>query len=496
MKGKTQLLIVLILISGVNLQCSQPGTPLTSKMPNIVIILADDLGYGDPTCYNARSKINTPNIDALASAGMRFTDAHSNSAVCTPTRYGLLTGRYAWRSSLKRGVTWSYDSAIIEPDRTTIASLLKSKGYSTACIGKWHLGLNWQWDGDSVDFTKPFGGGPNELGFDYFYGITASLDIPPHAYLENNRMDGEITHYSQGASESYEGEYWRLGPTAEGFDHYQTLSVFTGKVTDFIANHQKNRSDEPFLLYFPMTAPHLPWIPTDKFKGTSKAGDYGDMVAMVDWSVGEVMNALRSAGIEENTLVIFTSDNGAHWITEKEETFDHKANGDWLGMKGDIWEGGHRVPFIASWPGKIGAATSTNVTVSTTDILATCAAIADYPLGTGEAEDSRNLLSLMLGEAQAPAVKETIQHSAHGIFAIRQGDWKYIEAQGSGGFLPADKDTTLNRYDGQLYHLGKDPAEENNLVDQEKEKVNELKRRLSEIKGGRFKHISKDDKAT
>ena len=480
--GKARFSIIIIIFLGrVLLSCQQRSA--LPPPPNIVIILADDLGYGDPKCYNPHSKINTPNIDQLAGAGVRFTDAHSNSAVCTPTRYGLLTGRYAWRSKLKRGVTWSYDSAIIEPGRTTVASLLRAKGYATACIGKWHLGLDWQWNGDAVDFTRPFGGGPNELGFDYFYGITASLDIPPYCYLENNQVDGAITHYSRGDSKSYEGEYWRLGPTMEGFDHYQTLSVFTKKVTDFIENHEKKRSDEPFLVYFPMTAPHLPWIPTEKFKGTSQAGDYGDMVAMVDWSVGEVIKALRSSGIEENTLVIFTSDNGAHWITEKEEAFDHRANGNWLGMKGDIWEGGHRVPFIASWPGKIQAGSTMDVTISTTDILATCATISGYPLHAREAEDSRNLLPLLLGEAEEPEVKETIQHSAHGVFAIRQGEWKYIEAQGSGGFLPADKDTILNRADGQLYHLIRDPAEENNLIDQEREKVMELKRRLREIKG-------------
>lgn len=204
----------------------QPPDP----SPNIVIIFADDMGYGDPTCYNPGSKIRTPHIDDLAKSGMLFTDAHSNSSVCTPSRYGLLTGRYAWRSRLKQGVTWSYDSALIERDRTTVASMLKSKGYKTACIGKWHLGLDWQWNDDKVDFNQPFGGGPNELGFDYFYGITASLDIPPYAYLENDRVVGQLDSISKGRTPiRFEGEYWRKGPTARGFDHYQVLSQLTDK---------------------------------------------------------------------------------------------------------------------------------------------------------------------------------------------------------------------------------------------------------------------------
>lgn len=459
----------------------QPPDPF----PNIVIIFADDMGYGDPTCYNPGSKIRTPHIDDLAKSGMLFTDAHSNSSVCTPSRYGLLTGRYAWRSRLKQGVTWSYDSALIERDRTTVASMLKSKGYKTACIGKWHLGLDWHWNDDRVDFSQPFGGGPNELGFDYFHGITASLDIPPYAWLENDRVVGQVDSISKGRTPiRFEGEYWRKGPTARGFDHYQVLSQLTDKAVDFITDRKRDEPDQPFLLYFPLTAPHLPWIPTEEFRGKSQAGDYGDMVTMVDQTVGKIMNTLQHHGIRENTLVIFTSDNGAHWVREQEHKYDHRANGELLGMKGDIWEGGHRVPFIASWPDQIKPGPTVDLTISITDILATCATISGYQLRPDEGEDSRDLIPVLLRQANDLDKKETVQHSAHGIFAIRQGQWKYIEAQGSGGFLPSDKDTLLNVYEGQLYNLTEDLAEEINLYGQESAKVKELKAKLNQIKSG------------
>lgn len=461
-------------------QNDQPGT----AMPNIIVILADDLGYGDPTCYNPSSKVNTPYIDQLARRGMKFTDAHSNASVCTPTRYGLLTGRYAWRSELKRGVTWSYDSAIIEPDRTTIASMLKTKGYRTACIGKWHLGLNWQWNNNKVDFDRPFSGGPNDLGFDYFYGIAASLDIPPYAYLENDRVTGMVDSVTKGRTAiKFEGEYWRKGPTAREFDHYQVLPRLTGKAVSFISDHERNDTKQPFFLYVPLTAPHLPWLPLKTFKGQSQAGDYGDFVAMVDWAVGQIITTLDQAGIENNTLIFFTSDNGAHWTNEKEMEFDHRANVSWLGMKGDIWEGGHRVPFIVSWPGYVRPGSIRHTPISTTDILATCAYLTGYSLSTHEAEDSRSLLPVLLGETIYLDQPEIVHHSAHGVFSLRQGNWKYIEAQGSGGFLPPDKDTTLNVHKGQLYHLGEDPGETNNLYDSLPEVVQAMSKKLEGIKG-------------
>lgn len=380
--------------------------------PNIVIILADDLGYGDLRSYNADSRIPTPHLDRLATEGMRFTDAHSPSALCTPTRYGLLTGRYAWRTRLKKGVLNGYSPLLIEPGRLTLASLLKQRGYATAAIGKWHLGLG---AAEPADFPRPLDPGPNQVGFDYFFGIPASLDMPP------------------------------------------------------------------YVLYLPLTAPHTPWMPAAEFRDRSGAGYYGDFVAHVDDVAGRVLRALDRAKVRDNTLVVFTSDNGAHWLPSDIEAWGHRANGALRGQKSDIWEGGHRIPFIVRWPGTIRAGGTSQELICLTDVLATVAGIVHAPLPRDAAEDSVTLLPVLLGRTLPAPIREAIvHHSGDGTFGIRQGTWKLALGLGSHGFSePRTVAAAPGGPEGQLYDLATDPGEQHNVWLQHPEIVARLTALLS-----------------
>jgi len=431
------------------------------RPPNIVIILADDLGYGDLRSYNADSRIPTLHLDRLAAEGMRFTDAHSPSAVCTPTRYGLLTGRYAWRTRLQKGVLNGYSPLLIEPGRWTLASLVKQRGYATAAIGKWHLGLG---AAEPADFTQRLEPGPQQVGFDYFFGIPASLDMPPYVFVENQAATVPPTGTTAASEMRRKGGngYWRAGAIAPGFTHEGVLPALTEKAVSFIAKQTPAR---PFLLYLPLTAPHTPWMPTAEFRGKSGAGYYGDFVVQVDAAVGRVLGALDRAGVGANTLVIVTSDNGARWLPTDIEKWGHRANGGLRGQKADIWEGGHRVPFIARWPDTIRAGSTRTDLVCLTDLFATVAAIAGVPLPDDAAEDSFSLLpALMGGTLQAPIRDAVVHHSSDGTFAIRQGPWKLALALGSHGFSePKNIVPQPGEAQGQLYNLEEDPREEHNL---------------------------------
>jgi len=466
------------------------------EKPNIVIILADDLGYGDPQVYNPESKIPTPNIDGLASEGMRFTDAHTPSSVCTPTRYGLLTGQYAWRTALKTGVLWMWDKPLIAPDRHTFPKMLKSKGYATACIGKWHLGWRWPSNkeegyindtipvGDynlkgrnelwkTIDFSKPLGGGPLEAGFDYYFGD----DVPnfaPYTFFENNKLV-KIPNLIKPAT-----MYGGPGPMSEGWKLEQVMPEITDKAVKYI--EEKSKGDHPFFLFFALTAPHTPIAPTEKFKGKSKAGAYGDFVNEVDWSVGQIVKALKKSDEFENTILVFTSDNGSPQRDGRNmggniasvKKFGHDPSRPWKGMKADIWEGGHRIPFIASWPHKIAANKVSNQVLCLTDIISSVAAILGILKEKGTMEDSYDISPILLGK-DSPIREDIIHHSIDGTFAIRKGDWKLILGKNSGGFskglkiegIPVDSD-------GQLYNLSDDPSERHNLYAQNPEKVKEL----------------------
>jgi arylsulfatase A-like enzyme len=433
----------------------------TPRPPNIVFIVADDLGYGDPGCYNKESKIPTPNIDRLATQGMRFTDAHTPSSVCTPTRYGILTGRYCWRTSLKSGVLYGYDPLLIERDRMTVASLLKQKGYATACIGKWHLGLG---NDRKTDYSKPLKPGPNAVGFEYFFGIPASLDMVPYVFVENESVVEAPTATVEASKHQRQGGqgFWRGGPAAPGFKHVDVLPKLTDKALAFIA---RQTPEKPFFLYFPLNAPHDPWVPTKEFRGKSRAGDYGDFVVQLDDVVGRVMKTLDDAKLADNTLLIVTSDNGAHWPPDDIVKWQHRANDGLRGQKADIWDGGHRVPFLVRWPGKVPAGSTSKELICLTDLLATVAALTGADLPADAGEDSFDISPIFLGRKLARPIHEAIvHHSIDGTFGMRQGPWKLAFGLGSHGFsTPANVKPREGEALGQLYNLDDDPVEKNNL---------------------------------
>lgn len=461
------------------LGCSVAVSAAPSK-PNVVIILADDMGYGDPGCYNKDSKTPTPHIDRLASQGMRFTDAHTPASLCTPTRYGLLTGRYSWRTSLARGVLNGYSPILIEPGRTTLASLLKQHGYTTAGLGKWHLGLGTD---ARTDYSKRLRPGPNAFGFDYFFGIPASLDMPPYVFVENEGVT-EAPTQTIAAGEMRRnggGGFWREGAIAPGFRHIDVLPTLTERAVDFVKKQTKSK---PFFLYFALNAPHTPWMPTDEFRGKSMADYYGDFVAQVDATVGRVMKALDEAGLAGDTLIIYTSDNGAHWLPGDIEKWGHRANGPLRGQKSDIWEGGHRVPFIVRWPDKIKAGSRSDELICLTDVMATTAAILGVKLPDNAGEDSFDISPALLDRKRKQPIREAIvHHSGDGTFAIRQGPWKLAMALGSHGFSePKNIKPEPGGPTGQLYNMEKDPAESDNVWQQNPDVVARLTALLEKYK--------------
>ena len=462
--------------------CNSGGT---IEMPNFIVIMADDMGYGDPGSYNPDSKIPTPHMDSLAAQGMRFTDAHSPSAVCTPTRYALLTGRYAWRlPDLKSGVTQGYSSLVMDTTRATIASVLRDHGYTTAAIGKWHLGLG---SSDTTDYAQPLYPGPRAIGFDHFYGIPASLDMPPYVWVVNESLEEPPTANGDGPVECCTGPFWRSGAMAPSFNHTEVQPIISQSASDYIM--ERGEDGKPFFLYVPLAAPHTPWLPIEEFEGVSDAGEYGDFTAQVDAIVGVVMEALDATGLAENTILIMTSDNGAYWPDDFIERFDHLANHTWRGMKADIHEGGHRIPFIVRWPGKIAPGSVTDQLAVHTDIFATLVEAAGAALPTDAAEDSFSHLPVLLGDATSTDRTNAVHQSIHGMMALRQGPWKYIEGQGSGGFTRVE----IMEYDppGQLYNLSVDPAESVNLFNEESERANALQATLDSLRDAGSSRIMK-----
>ena len=470
------------------------------KLPNIIYILADDLGYGDIGAFNPEGKIRTPHIDDLAASGMKFTDAHSPSAVCTPTRYGIITGRYSWRSPLKNGVLTGKSKALIPKKRSTVASLLKRKGYQTAFIGKWHLGWDWAlkdgtefggtgWnpeDFDSIDFTKPVTNTPNDIGFDYAYGHSGSLDMAPYAYVENGKITAAVDSVTED-SEKY--TWWRKGPTASDFVHEAVTPNFFEKSMAYV--QEKAGASTPFFLYLALPSPHTPILPTEEWQGKSGINPYADFVMMIDDYVGQLERTLKEAGLSENTLIIFTSDNGC----SPEADFDilgekgHDPSAIYRGHKADIFEGGHRVPFIAKWPGKIEPGTVSDKTICHTDLMATCAEIAEIQLKDNEAEDSFSLLPLFSKPDSDDYLREaTVHHSVNGSFSIRKDNLKLIFCPGSGGWShPKPNMAGIEKMPlMQLYDLAKDPGETENLYDVYPEIVNQLTELMaSYIENGR-----------
>ena len=469
-----------------------------STKPNIVVILADDMGYGDVGILNPQSKIPTPRLDGLARSGATFLDAHSGSAVCTPTRYGLLTGRYCWRSRLKSGVLFPpRDKPLIEDDRPTIASYLKDRGYQTAMVGKWHLGIEWARNTQGkVIFDEPFTNGPIEKGFEQWFGIAASLDMVPYVYLRDHQAVAKCTTTQKAIGFP---KYVRAGPRDPNFDPGDVLDDLATEAATFIKKATTRKQDpaahKPYFLYLPLTGPHKPVWPHKRFEGKTKLGPYGDFIYQVDYTVGVVLEAIADSGQEENTMVIYTSDNGSfmyrrkdgqnhHLNNDKDQGYrpaDHSANLHWRGTKADVWEGGHRVPFFIRWKkGGIEAGTQVQRVTCHTDIFATIAEAVGKPVPAGSAQDSFSFLPAARGKAETKPRPGVINHSASGIFAIRRGPWKLVAGSGSGGRQGPRGKPFQKPY--HLYNLKEDPGEVVNLIESETSIAADLEAELTLIR--------------
>ncbi len=469
----TNALVAIFLVATVS--CTANEKKIKQK-PNIIYILADDLGYGDLSCFNENSKIKTPNLDNLASEGMQFTDAHTSSSVCTPTRYGILTGRYNWRSPLKRGVLGGKSKALIpHKSRETVASLLKNAGYYTGYIGKWHLGWDWaKNEKNTIDYSKPVTNNPNNLGFDYAYGHCGSLDMAPYVYVENGMATAIPDSITPGAK-SY--GFFRKGDVAPDFEMDDVTPNFFRRAMSFVEDNA-NR-EKPFFLYLPLPSPHTPILPTEEWQGKSGLNPYGDFVMMIDHYMGLLVATIKKAGIDENTIVIFTSDNGCSPTARFEELAEKGHNPSYVfrGHKADIYEGGHHVPFIVKWPSRINPGTTSIKTICTTDLMATCADIVGVDLKDNQGEDSYSMLPLFNNPQSDEFKREyTIHSSIKGNFSIRKGEWKLNLCPGSGGWTKprGEKAIEMGLPEIQLYNLASDIGEQNNLYKQNPEKVREL----------------------
>lgn len=448
----------------------------STDRPNIVFILADDMGYGDVQSLNPKSKIATPNLNRLASEGMMFTDAHSPSAVCTPTRYATLTGRYSWRSRLKRGVLNGYSAPLIERDRPTVASHLQSVGYETTVIGKWHLGLGFQTDDQGQwDWSKTLDYSPVDAGFKNSLVIPASLDFPPYVYIDGHEVTGHPDRTQPAQSFP---AFLRKGELGSDFSIPDCLDQLTHRASAFVRSRAENK--DPFFLYFPLTAPHKPVMPHERFAGSTQLGPYGDFVTQVDWTVGEILTAIDDTKIAEKTLVIFTSDNGSfmrrqsdpkeadHVSDKTVQAFyegNHTANGPWRGTKADIWEGGHRVPFFARWKGTVAPGTSCATPICHVDLFATAAELSGSKLPPADqaAPDSFSIVPLLRGNDQQFRRAPIVNHSANGTFAVRDGKWKLVFSAGSGGREKPSGSPFAAPW--RLFDLDSDPEESNDLAE-------------------------------
>ncbi len=479
--------------------------PQSDIRPNVIVIFADDMGSGDLSILNKNAKFKTPNIDALAKSGVSFTDAHTVSSVSTPSRYGILTGEYSWRSSLKAGVLRGHSPALIPADKPTIATMMRRNGYTTACVGKWHLG--WEWatnDGkpanrtlSNVMYDTPIQNGPTTLGFDYFYGLPASLDMPPYVTIEGdlveNLPDAEysVTTFNQCDNDLVENPFLRAGSYVDGEGPETFLSKFTGRVKELISKY--NREKSPFFIYFALTAPHAPLAPSKEFEGSSGIGKYGDLMLEVDHTVGEVVDHLKREGLLENTVIILSSDNGAErYAYYRLGESGHNSSGEYKGVKRDLWEGGHRVPFIISWKGHMPKRKVVSETICVSDVYATISDIVGDTRGELEARDSYSLLPLITKNSVYER-EYTIHHSSSGRFAIRKDGWVLIEnGLGDDNRMLSKIDYyDLQGYnisgilpDGELFNLDTDPCQRVSVYDENPQKVAELTAILDNITDG------------
>jgi len=492
-------LVVMLALNAIGAEKSK------STQPNIVIIYADDMGYGDLNCQNPDSKIPTPNLDQLASEGMRFTDAHSSSGICSPSRFALLTGTYHWRR--QHGIVGSFGKPFFKDSDITLPQVLKTKGYTTACIGKWHLGWNWNfinnkpsgsrkyWGRDrkmyelqDIYWEAPITGGPLDRGFDYYYG-DGTINFPPYAWIENDRFveaPNDIYEFNQFEREVKEAEWdSRPGPKVKGWDPYEVLPTLTKKTVECI---NKQDRDHPFFLYFALPSPHCSIIPNDEFDGKSQAGGYGDFMVQTDWVAGQVLKALKEKGLEDNTIIIFTSDNGPEkFAFTRAEKFEHYSMGNFRGLKRDVWEGGHHIPFIIKWPGKVKSGSVSNELISQIDIMATLTSIADIDLPKGAAPDSFSFLPLLKGKSNNPIRTELIHNAFENKWGLRKGDWLYINDKSGEHSKMPDTFKKLRGYEdfetkGLLFNIKKDPEQLHNLYEEYPDKVKEMDKLILELR--------------
>jgi len=472
------------------------------EKPNVIIIYADDMGYGDLNCLNPDSKIPTPNLDKLASKGMRFSDAHSSSGICSPSRFALLTGSYHWRRM--HGIVSAFGKPVFKDSDITLPQVLKDKGYKTACIGKWHLGWDWifknkpsgerfYWEKthkvylpEDIDWESPLKGGPLDRGFDYYFG-DGTINFPPYAWIENDRFLEEPNNFYEfnKFDRQPKEENWdsRPGPKVKGWNPYKVLPTLTKKAVNWIENQKKGN---PFFLYFALASPHMPIIPNDEFDEKSEAGAYGDFVYQTDFIVGEVLKALQANGLEDNTIVIFSSDNGPESIAwERALKYNHFSMGQFRGLKRDVWEGGHHIPFIVKWPKHVRASAVSDEVICQTDIMATLSDIVGIDLPENLAPDSYSLLPVLQEEDfQSPLREATIHNTNRKTWAIRKGDWLYInDKTGSNMRKMPESFMKLRGYTnfdtpGLLFNMREDEEQRENLYKEHPEKVSELKKLL------------------
>jgi arylsulfatase A len=466
-----------------------------SKLPNIVIIYADDMGYGDLNIQNPDSKIPTPYMDQLASEGMRFTDAHSSSGICSPSRFALLTGTYHWRR--QHNIVNSFEKPFFNESDITLPQVLRENGYATACIGKWHLGWDWEFNNepsglvtvDDIDWSKPVSGGPVDRGFDYYFG-DGTINFPPYAWIENDRIieaPTEMMYSDNIGFETKEGQWeFRPGPRVKDWNPYEVLPALTEKGIEWIHQQDENK---PFFLYFSFPSPHAPIIPNDEFDGTSGAGAYGDFIVQTDWVTGQILKALEDKGFDDNTIVIFTSDNGPEaYAFERARKYGHFSMGDLRGLKVDIWEGGHRVPMIIKWPGHIEAGSVSDKLISQIDYMSTLAAALGINLPEGAAPDSYNFLPTLLGKTYDFPEREVLIHNTYDTkWAVRKGDWLYMnvssgEHRRMPEFFKELRGYTDFETEGLLFNFKDDIEQRVNLYEDYPEKVREMDRLISVYK--------------
>jgi arylsulfatase A-like enzyme len=487
-----KVFLVLFLLSIIVLVCPAIGA---GAKPNIIYILADDMGYGDVGCYNEDSKIATPHLNRLADEGMRFTDAHTSSSVCTPTRYGILTGRYAWRTSKKSGVLQGHSNHLIKTSRETVASLLKKQGYATACFGKWHLGMDWTStdgekvsasDGKNVDFSKPVANGPLDVGFDHYFGISASLNMPPHAFINGRKVEGTLEFLADSndiKARGFTGA--KPGWAAKEFQQDQVLGTFTKRTVEWIKERNKKDPKQPFFVYMPLNSPHSPIVPSKDFKDKSGLNPHGDFCMETDWVVGEVVKAVDELGIAENTLIIFTTDNGTSPRAgfEKMQEQGHYSSYIYRGLKGTLWEGGHRVPFIVRWPKVVKAGSASDDVICTTDLMATVAQINGVKLADDVGEDSVSFYDALKGKKMASNDNRgVVHHSDSGVFSVRRGKWKLMFDAKGGSRRKNPKDKPVkNAGEILLFDMDKDEVESTNLSKEHPDVVKELKMLLADF---------------